>query len=126
MQPDPQDSNKPVEEKYESARKAKGEFHSEASIIGKLQKLLMGYQGGQHDVKVTHVFSARTPANSLQTYLDQPNRLIQTKNTCFYWLVPYVRGGGKDKTSYWENIRTLIMAYGLTPPTIEAIKDKYT
>lgn len=126
LEPDTKDANKPVEEKYESAPNAKGELHSEASIIGKLQKLQKGYKGGQHVFKVTHVFSERRPCTSCQSYLDQPNRLIQTKNTSVFWLVPYVRGGGKDKTSYWENIRTLIMAYGLTPPTIEAIKEKYT
>lgn len=125
LEPGSADSTKPVEEKYEAAPNAKGELHSEATIIGKLQRLQKGYKGGQHPFKVTHVFSERKPCSSCQSYLNQNNSLIQTKNTSVFWLVPYIRGGGKDRTAYWENIRNLIMIYGLTPPTIEALKEKY-
>ncbi len=125
LEPNAPDATKPVEEKYEPAPNKKGDLHSESFILGKLQKLQKAYKGGQHIFKVTHVLSERKPCTNCQSYLDQPNRLIQTKNTSVFWLVPYISGSGKDKTAYWENIRNLIMAYGLTPPSLEALKEKF-
>ncbi len=113
-------TNKEIDNKYESAPNTRGELHSEALILGKLQKLQKKYKKGLHTFKVTHVLSERQPCSSCQSYLNQPNQLIQTKNTNVFWLVPYLSG---KSDAYLENIRTLIMKYGLTPPTLEQIKE---
>ena len=116
------DESKLVKDEYEAAPNKKGVLHSEAQIIGKLHEIHKSYgKGKTYLFKVTHVLSERIPCTSCSSYLRTPSPLVSTQQAQIYYLVPWITS---PQRAYLENIRSLIMSYGMKPPTVEAILEK--
>ena len=109
---------------YESARNQKNALHSEQIIAGELQRIQQSPQfrkkyGPDYPVAVTQILTERSPCGMCSGFLkNNKSTLIIVNNYHTYWLEPY--------TGSWiERNRNLMIRYGLEPPTLKELHQKY-